>query len=163
MTLKQRIKNWWYKRKLVGIVQTSGGVPTNLDESFERLKKLLGEAEVKKFTTESEQSAIAMAHFGIGMWIRNNWGLWKGGTMKDWFKDRGIVHADDMSGIILTSFHRYLRNEPIGFMDQVEHYRKFWKDRGIDPDTMEKIPGAKVIDDVFPSITVKYDKGLPKV
>lgn len=66
-------------------------------------------------------------HFGIGMWMRNNWGLWdKESDLHKWFNSIGIWHADDMSGIILTSLKRRLLGQPLGVEDQVRYYQAYW-------------------------------------
>ena len=66
------------------------------------------------------------AHFNLGMWLRNNWNLWKEGPLVDFFKEHGIWHADDMSGIILCSYVRMLRNEDVKFEEQVQFYKAYW-------------------------------------
>ena len=54
----------------------------------------------------------------------------------------GIYHADDMSGIILTSFQRHVRGQPLEVETQVKHYRKYWKDLGVDPrGSFGELPG----------------------
>ena len=73
------------------------------------------------------------AHFGLGMWIRNNWGLWKGGNgITDFFHDHGIWHADDMSAIILESYSRLLKEVDVRFHEQVQSYLDYWKRKGVD-------------------------------
>lgn len=134
----------WFRAWLKGLalrrmLRKAGGLPSTLEDTFPRLTKLLPPDQLDAFKRSDERSATAFAHLGLGMWMRNNWGLWKGGPLAEWFKVRGIIHADDMSGIILTSFHRKLRGEPLGLMDQIEYYRKHWKDSGVDPDTMKEI------------------------
>jgi hypothetical protein len=65
-------------------------------------------------------------HFSLGMWLRNNWNLWRGGPMVDFFKEHGIWHADDMSAIILCSYTRMLKNEDVKFEEQVQFYKDYW-------------------------------------
>jgi hypothetical protein len=43
-------------------------------------------------------------HHTVGRWIRNNWGLWSGGPLKDYLEELGFAHPDVMSGIILDCF-----------------------------------------------------------
>lgn len=72
-------------------------------------------------------------HFTLGMWLRNNWGLWKGeNELTDYFNSIGIYHADDMSGIILHCYVKMIRGDEIKFEDQINKYINYWKDRGID-------------------------------
>jgi hypothetical protein len=62
----------------------------------------------------------------MGRFLRNEWGLWSGSEIQKWFKERGIHHADDMSAIILTSFHRKLHNVDINLDKQIKHYIRYW-------------------------------------
>jgi hypothetical protein len=65
-------------------------------------------------------------HMGLGMWIRNNWGLWKGGPLaRDMYK-RGFVMPDDMSAVILESYASQVRGEPFDLAAQAAKYRTYW-------------------------------------
>jgi len=75
--------------------------PQNLEECFARLKKLLPKDELERFRGFKDEN-MAYTHFGMGMWIRNNWGLWHGSSLVDYFNQIGIFHPDDMSSIIVT-------------------------------------------------------------
>ena len=75
----------------------------------------------------TEDEFTAKAHFGIGMWLRNNWRLWGDSRLSKYFNDLGIFHPDDMSGIILTSYHRYLLGQDIKLEEQVNYYKEYWK------------------------------------
>lgn len=66
------------------------------------------------------------AHFGIGMWMRNNWGLWGGSPLAKHFNEMGIEHPDDMSGIILKSYWLHLNGCPLRVDEQVAYYRAYW-------------------------------------
>lgn len=74
-------------------------------------------------------------HMGLGMWLRNNWGLWSGSRLAKWFNERRIWHPDDMSGIILYSYSRHSHSQPIGLDDQIKHYVTIWEEREF-PDTL---------------------------
>lgn len=72
-------------------------------------------------------------HFTLGMWLRNNWGLWKGGNdLTDYFNSIGIYHADDMSALILFCYVKMLRGDEFNFEEQVNKYINYWKAKGID-------------------------------
>ena len=74
-------------------------------------------------------------HHSIGRLIRNNWKLWskEDNNLKIWFKNKGIWHADDMSGIILTSYWRWKNNEPFKIDEQIKFYHTHWKKMGLNP------------------------------
>lgn len=50
-------------------------------------------------------------HFGLGMWMRNNWGLWGGSRLQKYFTDRGTAHPDDMSSVVLFYYWHWLRGD----------------------------------------------------
>ena len=83
-------------------------IPDTLEECFEILDTFVG---IVEWSNKSEENAISEIHHSIGQWIRNNWGLWVVGEnmnkLKCWFVEKGVSHPDDISSIILTTFHRY--------------------------------------------------------
>jgi hypothetical protein len=54
--------------------------------------------------------SYADAHFGLGLWIRNELGLWKGNG--DLMEAIGCCHPDDASGPIFSALVAYLRRHP---------------------------------------------------
>jgi hypothetical protein len=101
-------------------------IPRDLDDCFVELTKMLPEGEVEKMKNGPEE-AMNRYHHGLGRWMRNKWGLWKGSRLSKWFNDKGIQHPDDMSGIILHSFWRHLNNKPVKLGEQVRYYQDYWK------------------------------------
>ena len=77
-----------------------------------------------KALTEAEFSG--KYHFGFGMWMRNNWGLWKGSRLSKYFNSIGVYHPDDMTGIIFDSYHRQLTGHEIKLNEQVKYYQNYW-------------------------------------
>lgn len=88
-------------------------IPEPLEECFVELKKLLSKEQLEEFKSTKEDDLVGYYHFGLGMWIRNNWGLWSDSPLVQYFKGIGIDHPDSMSEIILTWFHRYLNGRDI--------------------------------------------------
>jgi len=101
-------------------------IPKDLDDCFAQLKKLLKPEDIEKMRVGTEDD-MTQYHMGLGMWMRNNWGLWGGSRLAAWFNAQGINHPDDMSGIILDSFWRYLNGKPIKLDEQVKYYQGYWK------------------------------------
>jgi hypothetical protein len=110
-------------------------VPKDLNGCFSALETLLSE-ESKLQILNMEESEIFSLHFGLGMWIRNNWGLWKGSDLSVWFNDRGIYHPDDMSGIILRSYWLQMHGKPLEFEAQIQYYRDYWD--GLQPSQLDE-------------------------
>jgi hypothetical protein len=85
------------------------------------------------------ENGAGTGHFTIGMWMRNNWGLWSGGPLQDWFKARGLGHADDMTGCIFDWLDCHANETEFDLEASINHYKDFWKRQGIDPLTQEAI------------------------
>lgn len=106
-------------------------IPTNLSECIIELDIIFSDSpeDLEQFKNSDEKTAVTKMHDGLGRWIRNNWGLWtKDSKIYVVLSEMQIWHPDDMSSIILTSFHRYINNLEIRLKDQVEHYIEYWKD-----------------------------------
>lgn len=97
-----------YQRRLT--LETIDGVyiPANLLECFVELDKRLSEIDKKEMLALPERNDMISYHLSLGMWIRNNWGLWGGSRLQKYFMDRGISHPDNMSGIVLVHYHDWL-------------------------------------------------------
>ena len=102
--------------------------PTNLKEAVIQLTKTLPDSTQQKVLSMTEDEFLVGSHFGLGMWIRNNWGLWRGGTLAKDFNDKGIFHPDDMSGIILRCYYRELHNQDWELEKQIKFYQDYWKE-----------------------------------
>ena len=85
------------------------------------------ESDFKNWISLDEDKAMAMVHHSLGMNLRNTLGLWHDGTSVPWFNKQGIYHADDMSGIILTSLHRKHNDIDIALDEQIKIYRDHWE------------------------------------
>jgi len=100
---------------------------TPLDEAFTSLQKQLKKRHIKRFKNTEENLATANAHMGIGLYIRNFWIRNKSKQeLIDFFDSLKIRHPDDISDIILTSFHRKLNNKPIHLEEQVYQRHAYW-------------------------------------
>jgi hypothetical protein len=102
-------------------------IPKSIDECIISLNKTLPDSTRRKFSKMKEEEAVSSSHFGLGMWLRNKWGLWAGTRLTVYFNKLGIFHPDDMSGIILTSYHRSLNNIEIKLDAQVKYYQDYWE------------------------------------
>ena len=100
-------------------------IPENLKECFVFLNDLLSKED--KTVAKKDSKFGIKVHHTLGRTLRNDWYLWRGGKLKNYFNDLGIHHADDMSGIILTSYHRYLNGENIRLNEQVHFYIDYWE------------------------------------
>ncbi|MEI8349971.1 MAG: DUF6794 domain-containing protein [Candidatus Omnitrophota bacterium] len=101
-------------------------IPKDLEECFKELKTMLQPSLVAEMKAKPEKEMIGY-HHGLGMWIRNNWGLWSDSRLKKYFNNLGIRHPDDMSSIILNSFWRHLHNQLLELDRQIKYYQEYWE------------------------------------
>ena len=101
--------------------------PVNLTEAVEQLNKIHHDTTKQKIFDMTEDELIAGAHMGLGLWMRNTWGLWKRKKLAKHFNSMGIYHPDDMSGIILETYYRELHGREWKVEEQVEEYQTYWK------------------------------------
>lgn len=102
--------------------------PINLEEAVIQLTKILPDTTQQKILSMTEDEFLGGSHFGLGMWIRNNWGLWRGGELAKEFNHKGIFHPDDMSGIILKCYYRQLHSQDWELDEQIKFYQNHWKE-----------------------------------
>lgn len=113
-------------------------VPYGLRKTINQMEKNLNDTIKYDFRIAPESVAGTKHHFGLGLGLRNGKGLWSGSMLRTYFRLNGIKHPDDMSGIILTTLHRKLNNEPINFREQKKYYKEYWRVAKIGRDTLER-------------------------
>lgn len=94
--------------------------PQTVSEAVDRLLSGMSPAGREEFAGLSEDNLI-MLHFGMGMGIRNQFGLWEGNDalLGDCAAAKGLsgefswlsMHPDDASTIILTALWRGLQEQ----------------------------------------------------
>lgn len=119
--LKKEIKQRMNADTIAGVY-----IPKNLEDCFVQIDSFWDDSTKNKVREMTESEFMAGAHFGFGMWMRNNWGLWGGSRLSAYFAKRGIRHPDDMSSIILTSYYRKLEGKDPDVKSQLEYYKKYW-------------------------------------
>ena len=97
-----------HQRRLVADSIDGIYIPRNLEESFHVLDTLLTAKVIQLIRSLPERDAMSAFHFGLGMWLRNNWGFWGGSRLQQYFIQRGVTHPDNMSGALLEYYYDYL-------------------------------------------------------
>ncbi|RXM52371.1 DUF6794 domain-containing protein [Chryseobacterium sp. CH25] len=90
-------------------------IPKNLYECMRELDKTLN-FESKKKLKEAENSFEYSSHLGgLGMWIRNNWGINGGSRLLKYFNDRGVgkeIYGNEtISGLIIEEYIKWLKGD----------------------------------------------------
>jgi hypothetical protein len=84
-------------------------IPPNLLACFLELDKKLTPENVSKLNALKSAGEMINYHFGLGMWMRNNWGLWSGSRLSAYMKQRGFSDPDSMSGAILRYYYFWFK------------------------------------------------------
>jgi hypothetical protein len=90
-------------------------IPKNIYECLTELDKVLN-FEGKKQLLESKDASQFNSHMGgLGMWIRNNWGINGGSRLSKYFHDRkvgiGMWGNDTISGEIIDQYIKWLKGD----------------------------------------------------
>jgi len=84
-------------------------IPKNIEECFLELDKILKKDDIKILKElESKNECSWKYHMGLGLYIRNNWGLWADSRLQKYLKERFCFDADDMSSMILGLYWEWL-------------------------------------------------------
>ena len=102
-------------------------IPEDLEDTFNQLDQLLSTEDIDTLKSKQSENDLVDYHFGLGLWMRNKWGLWQGSRLSKYFNDVGVFHPDDISGIILHSYWRRLNELPINLEEQIKYYQDYWK------------------------------------
>jgi len=88
--------------------------PKTIDEAVNYFIKNWSEETKKAFTdTSGGKSPVSIAHFGTGLWIRNNW--IRGNRAPELvaqFSKSGLFDPDQISYVILSMVYKRLNNTP---------------------------------------------------
>ena len=87
-------------------------VPKDLDDAIAELDKALGPKMKDEIRAKAKEDDMVEYHFGLGMWMRNNWGLWREERLFQSLAKLGLRHPDDMSALILQEYWRHLHSLP---------------------------------------------------
>ena len=102
-------------------------IPKNLKDCIRVLDSILPDSTKAQYVAIDESAFSSASHFGMGLTIRNTWGLWRGSRLSEYFVKKGVHHPDDMSGIILRCYHRHLTGKPMRVHGLIRHTRHAWR------------------------------------
>ena len=112
--------------------------PENLNEVFQFLDNDWSIVRKTHFKNLSESNATASEHFGMGLWIRNTWIRGdRNPPLVKYFHSIGLYRPDDISSVIMLSYHRKLNQRPLGVENQIKEHQAYWKKIG-DCETQSK-------------------------
>jgi len=85
-------------------------IPIDLKDCFKQLDKLLSDSDKSEIKKLYNKNKTIQYHHSLGMWIRNNWGLWGGSRLQTYLRQHGCSQPDDMSATILEYYYDWLNN-----------------------------------------------------
>lgn len=107
---------------------SEGYLPKNLSDAIDYMGYSWNENDKISFKVKDESLAVSELHFNYGMFIRNSWLRHGNPELKSFFYKNGIYSFDDMSSIILTSFHRKLNKKNLVLKKQFKFFIKYSKE-----------------------------------
>lgn len=116
------------KKRLVAEKIDNVYIPKDLGDCFAELDKQLSEVNKNEMKSLFKRDDMIKYHMGLGMWMRNNWGLWGGSRLQKYFTDRKIRHPDDMSSVVLFFYHDWLNGK-----------KETWKEWENNPKSVETL------------------------
>lgn len=104
-------------------------VPKSVAEAIDQLATCLGPTEVAGI--KAGRISYHDYHFGMGMYIRNEWGFWvKEGPLYEELEALGLHHPDDMSGLILKGMVQKVLGQELDIQSEVQKYKDYWDSEG---------------------------------
>jgi hypothetical protein len=133
-----------------------------MNDCFAELERLLSPEDLKQLK-ESTAENLNLYHFGLGLWMRNYWGLWSGSRLQKYFLELGFTEPDAMSGVIINCFWLHLNHRPIRLeeMAETERYYNRIRQEPTDRTCPEHRVPLKLTYELF-GATTKEGKSLPR-
>lgn len=85
-------------------------IPKDLKDCFIQLDKMLPQKSKTEIRNLKNKDETIKYHHGLGMTLRNSWGLWGGSRLQKYFLERKVNHPDGMSSLILEYYFDWLND-----------------------------------------------------
>ena len=103
--------------------------PNTVAEAIQALEVMVPPAQRKALMAKSEAEALTDTHFGLGMYIRNNWFRGGNSDLPRLLSEAGAKSMDDMSALILSAYWRHLHGHPFDLQKEAGCYRQWWAEQ----------------------------------
>lgn len=101
-----------------------------IDDCFEQLNQTLSSDYIKELkNTPEEKLFIYQGGPGLGMALRNTFGLRERNPLTVYFGKMGITDGASMSSMIIQSYWRHLNGRPLGIEEQASSYKSYEEKR----------------------------------
>lgn len=95
-------------------------IPKDLVNAFEELNRLIEPKGKATFMAATEEDVVHKLYFSLGRWIAQKWGFHEGSRLSHYFRTLGVTYPEDMSQLVIVSYHRYLHKKPLEIKAQIE-------------------------------------------
>lgn len=112
---KAEVEEYLRKTKLDSI--NGFYIPKGINDCFVTLDSLLSQSDIDAIKALPNREETISYHLGLGLWIRNIWGLRGGSRLHMYFIDRDIRDPDSMSSIILEYYYDWLHTRNNGWIE----------------------------------------------
>ena len=116
-----------YSAKLTKDTINGFYIPKDLKDCFLQLDKILLTKDKQEIKTLKTREETLNYHHSLGLWMRNNWGLWGGSRLQTYLFNHGCSQPDDMSSTILEYYYDWLNNrndEWLKWNNKSKHLKK---------------------------------------
>ena len=120
--------------------------PKTLEEAHLQIEKHAPVEELAKIDAMESEGDVIEYHFGGGLSMRNNWGLWGDGPLAQHMNQLGFYHADDMSGVILRTFWCRRHKKEFRLKERAAYYDIYWKTAAQPPETAKDPKDGSEVD-----------------
>lgn len=103
-------------------------IPKDFSDAFRTLDGMLSKEQRDSIRAMSNGQFLNGAHYGLGMWIRNNWGLWGDSRFKGYLIRilnirKELAHADILSDYVLSGYYEYLTDKKFSIKEYEKSIR----------------------------------------
>lgn len=98
-------------------------IPKNLKQCFVEIDKHWNNELKKDITNTTEDKFMADADTVFHSWANQRWVLWGNSRLALYFKNQGVYHPKQMSSIILRTYFRNIRKQPLQLKALINKYK----------------------------------------
>lgn len=84
-------------------------IPGSIDEAIAELETMLHPDFIAEARAMSQSQFLTSQHFGLALWMRNNWQLWQSNRLTECLQGLGVTHPDAMSSFLLIALWHHLQ------------------------------------------------------
>ena len=120
-------KRWKYEDSNKYTIDTIRGfyIPIDLNDCMITLDKILPDTTKEKIKKQSQNDFVWNSYSsGLGLWMRNNWGLWRGSRLSKYLYDNGLSEPEGMSVFIMSNYYYHLKNPDYDVINSIESVRQ---------------------------------------